>query len=344
MAAFEFDRPRAVLVFRHLAAQWRSRQGVFGLPRFVPPEQRYLPPSTAIGSREHALFLFFFAFLNRSGKTVEELGRKARAIAAHHPWIIDPLDPRSLDRLDYEMLADLIPFAHLEKYRDRIDWWFNAMTTLRQDYGSDPRNLFLGIELSGDWRLDRDALLTRVTQFHGNGRKIAQLTLLFFQEVDWPEDRENWARIRQIPAVAADIWVMRLMRQLDLIVYWETDLATVLSPAVSDFICQVCYEEGISHTDLIQALWHIGAVVCGRMRPRGQTAGRSFCHGSCPACDSCVGIVPANYIANRDIPRYQQNGHSQRTTQRLANLRYDEIVPHAMTFDDIWKNQESINS
>lgn len=339
MSAIEFDRPRAVRIFRELANRWQAREAPFNNERFTPPEIRFHPDPVERGTREHALFLFFAAWLNRSGKTATELLAKAKDVAENHPWIIDPTHPLSHKRERFDLLKDIIPYANHEKHHNRVDWWFgDALGKLRELYGNDPRNIFLGTDLSDSWQADRTKLLAKLTAFEGVGAKIAQLALCWFQEVDWQKDKEQWEKIRRIPAIAADMWIMRLMRQLNIAASYETDIATVISSEISDFICEVCYEEQISHTDLIQALWHTGAVICGRMRPKvvGQKS-RFFCHTVCPVAKQCVGIVPANYIAMEKVAVRPRKDGRKRTTTRLASMRWDEMIPHAQTFDDLWE-------
>jgi hypothetical protein len=338
MSVLEFDRPRAVRIFRELANRWHHREAPFNTERFIPPEIRFHPDTIDKGTREHALFLFFAAWLNRNGKTANKLLAQAKDVADNQPWIIDPSHPDSHSRARFDLLLDIIPFANHEKYHSRVDWWFqDAMGKLRDRYDSDPRKLFLGTELSGDWKADRTKILSKLTDFHGVGGKIAQLTLGWFQEAEWVDDQDQWEKIRRIPAIAADMWVMRLMRQLNIVTSYQTDIATAISPEISNFVCEVCYEEGISHTDLIQALWHTGAIVCGRMRPKtiGQGS-RFFCYSSCPVAKQCVGIVPANYISMEKIAKRPQKNGKQRTTTRLASMRWDEIIEHAQTLDDLW--------
>lgn len=340
MPVVEFDRERAIVIFRDLATRWHNREAPFNTERFISPERSFHPEGVVVGSLEHAQFTFFGGWLNRNGKTARKLFKDAKQIAEASPWIINPLDPRSLERERFEVLGSVIPFANNEKYRGRIDWWFKGcMGLLRDRYEGDPRNIFLTAELTGDWRHDRQLLLKRLMEFFGTGPKIAQLILGWFQEVDWLDNHEHrWRVINAVPAIAADMWVMRMMPMLGIATSWETDLSTKIAIPISDFICEICYEEGISHTDLIQALWHTGSVICGRMRPRDQARARPFCHGVCPASKFCVGIVPANYISNGHLSNYATKNGNKRTTQRLASLRWNELKPHPKTFDDFWKD------
>lgn len=342
MSVIEFDRERAIVIFRDLAARWQHCEPPFNTDKFVSPERKYHPKGVVQGSIEHAHFLFFGGWLNRNGKTATELFRDARKIAEQSPWIIDPRDERSMERERFDLLERVIPFASHEKYTGRVDWWYrDCMGLLRDKYDGDPRNIFLTAELTGDWRSDRELLLSRLKAFFGTGPKIAQLIMLFFQEVDWLDNHQHrWDKVRRVPSIAADMWVMRLMRQLNIVVSWESDISTKISSEISDFICEICYEEDIPHTHLIQALWHNGAVICGRMRPKDQTAARPFCHSVCPLSKTCSGIVPANYVSNGRLSMYATKNGKQRTTQRLASLRYAEMKSHPITFDDLWHDPD----
>jgi len=354
-----FDRDRAIEVFRSLADHWTERRHPFDGPRFEPPEQRHRPADILPGSRLHACWLFFGTWLNRSGKTAEELFGKLAELYATNPELIDPLHPDSYDRGRFERLGNVIPFANIPKYRNRIDWWYRWHQIFQEKYDGDPRQMFLQINLTGDWRVDRQNLLQVQIQELGTGHKIAQLTTAMFQEVDWPEEREQWQLIRQIPMIAIDLWWGRLVYQLGLVTSYSTDSAKIVGPLIADFVCEVCFTNSILHTHLGQAKWHIGSVLCGRMRPKINF--RQFCHATCPAVTYCQGLVPANYIVDLTAPvRHHDHGHIAKpkqkssqgrlfnsaelprakvsggkdrvhTTRRLDSLRWREIVIHPLT-------------
>lgn len=319
-----FDNDRAVEIFRVLAHSWARKEYPFNGDKFIPPESRYFPRGMELGGVDHARWLFFSAFLNRSGATAIELFRKARDIAEQCPELFNPNKLDDWNDFSLTQLRSAIPFTNQPKYKVRVDWWREIQLSLRESYQSDPRRLMTQVQITGDWKTDRAELISSLTQFRGIGPKIAQLTIGWFQEVEWSgDDIGQWQKIRNVPVIAADIWVMRLMRQWGIVTKWERDVTTHISPLISNFISEICYENEIVHTDLIQAIWHTGSVICGQMRPKREGY-RSFCHSVCPAAKICIGLVPSNYVFLGGAER------------RLASVGYDSLSPHPSTFDDLW--------
>lgn len=327
MSAIEYDEPRAIAWFSLIADLWRRCEHPFD--KMISPEVRYHPPGIVTGSRFHACHLFFTGFANRYGKKAEEVCSKASRIAVERPHLIDPAMEKTYSFDDIEALVSVIAFAQNEP--ERVDWWLSGcLGILRDEYDCDPRQIFTSLELSGDSEADRERLIIRLKRFKGIGQKIGQLIISWFQGVDWQDEPEKWQKLREIQAVATDLWVMRLMRMCDIIVSWESDHSTAISKNISDFISRICLENQISHNDLNQALWHIGSVICGTMRPNSGPY-RHVCYGSCPAINYCKGIVPSNYRPIKRVDGKRKGVNSQ----RLASMCYAERVPHIPNLEDL---------
>lgn len=316
MGILVFDRKRTVKVVRAIATAWENGTGVFGW--HVPPERRLLPPEIEVGGRRHGLFLFFTGWLNRYGRSATQVVTDAARLAVEKPYLLDPILPESRQRELFEELVDVIPLANSSNPRDkeRVTWWYDSLEILRQKYDADPRQIFLALKHLEDPVRAREEVTMLMREFPGVQQKIGHLITGWFQETAWGEDTAKWERVRKIPILAVDLWLMRLVRQLDLVTDYETDVSTMIDDMISDYLCTICAEEGISHNHLGQGLWGIGTTLCG-------TGKRSSCI-HCPVKEFCVGRVPANYIRKLG------------TSRRPASMQWGRLSPHHPTFDEIW--------
>ncbi|OGD60890.1 hypothetical protein A3A71_03210 [Candidatus Berkelbacteria bacterium RIFCSPLOWO2_01_FULL_50_28] len=314
-----FDRDLIAKDIRRLASMYLNRQPPFN---HLPPEQFHFPEQLAYGSLEHALFLGFAGWLQRNGMDGEMLAKYASHLATECPWVFDPRHPKSQDRSEFTFLYQFIPYSSRDKenlYKP-ITMWFDALQIIRERYAGDWRHIFLTLDYSADPIVDRKKLIGRLDDLPGVGPKIAQLIIQWFQEVNWSDDLERWHYIRTIPAIAVDLWLMRLVYQFGYITSWDTDIHTAISGPISDTLCQICYEEGIEHHAVGQALWRIGAVIC-RRRPRNDAVKfRRYCKAYCPAFEVCQRVVPANYSLERRL--------TGSASGRLASMQWGRSESH----------------
>jgi hypothetical protein len=332
LGAIKLDEDHCIKVFSHVTDLWEK-----GLPpfdRYTSPEVFHLPDNVQSGTRMHACWLFFYGFLNRFGRSAEELGVDAREIVEKSPYLIDPLDSRSCDSTPYQPLTKIIPLAVGETHR--VDWWIGAMDRLRWQYEGDPRHIFFPLNFRLPLFDRRDTLIERMCQFKGIKHKIGQMVLGWMQETEWSDkphveidlwQRDHPTSLRRIPVIAVDRWLMRLVYQLGFVVEYETDISTAISREISDKLCTLCYEHNINHNHLAHALWHVGAKICNANHLGSRQQYRHICHAFCPLIKWCAGLVPSNYRLDK---RTKKRRHS-------AKMGWREMRPHPITFDDLWK-------
>ncbi len=324
----EFDRERAVEIFRYIANAWEKRFTISPFPPLISPEVRFLPKEMRSdkklhGTLEHAYLLFWFGFLNRNGDKADRLISSASKLWQTNPDLIDPRVVSNFQPSDLEPLRNIIPFAFHQNHRHRIEWWVKCLRLIHEEYNDDPRSI-LTRDLYGDPMADRDMIIKRFSdkRFIGIGPKIAQLIIGWYQENIWYDHPAQWDYIRKIPVIAADIWMGRLFRQFDLVTLWSSDHSQSVMYKIADFASIICLEEGINHNNLAQGLWHLGAKICGKQRPRNlKKAFAEFCP-NCPAAAFCHGVVPANYVIKED----DLNNRGSRSSRRISPLRWDDRI------------------
>jgi len=256
-----------------------------------------LPPGIIRGSREHALNLFFLGWINRYGEKALVLRDHLAQAWSSHPGIIDPR--RIMFDQSRKVLEEIIPLADSEP--ERIDQWLACRQILLESYGGDPRNIFLTHEG------DRENLIQALDDFPGIGRKIAQLIGVWFQEVRWPGNsscRDVWKQVKLIPLFPTDMWIARLFVQSQIISSWRRDSRDKIILEICEFTCGLCARHRLSHIDLAQGFWHIGALICDR-RPKGERQKQRadmHCLSECPLHDHCTIFIQNrwnNYLNGR---------------------------------------------
>lgn len=303
-AKITFHDDRALEVFRVVVDAWRHRNNPTApqthLRGLCPPEESFRPQDIRVGSREHALYLFFQGVASRSGKTANDALGRVSKYAIESPWVIDPLAPSERHRSEEsrQLIGKVLAFTDREP--KRIDGWIAALDRLREDYAGDPRNIFLkhaiGVTKEERWEA-REVVVRELCQFYGVQHKIAQLIMLWFQAVDWlpvnpaqvAAEQVFWERFRSVPAIPVDIWFLKLMKMMDLVSECPKSHRDLISRPVSDYIARVCLDHDLPCWDLAQGLWHIGARVHGR-RPTKHTKVGTYCLG-CPVDPYCVFLV-----------------------------------------------------
>jgi hypothetical protein len=209
-----------------------------------------------------------------------------------HPWLIDAgyqaYESRSRNSF-HDILNGLLPFDEKTKL-ERAGQWMGNLKVLHDAYRSDPGNILLSAEPKNG-----DLVKALEKPFKGIGHKIAQLIILWFQDVNWPDNQEQWQKIRQVHVGVADIWVLRLLYQFGILKEWPNDHHNHASKVFAEFISYVCQKYELDFSALSQAFWHIGSDICGNRKSSRQYANTgkrdSFCYNNCPANDLCSCIV-----------------------------------------------------
>ncbi|MFA5926620.1 MAG: hypothetical protein WCT32_01975 [Patescibacteria group bacterium] len=300
-----FKEERALRVFRFMLDAWYRRSKAFN--HAIQPE-RWLLDQCGIEplSRREALVRFFYAWLNRSGDTSFNIAKKSVPIVTDYPNIIDPL--MSCTNEELKLLAKVIPYGSTRDF-ERVGWWCTCRQVVAEEYGGDPRNIFLR---HGD---SRETLLPVLDDLPGVAEKIASLMTLWMQDVPWPEEQERWKVVRQVAMFPVDIWVMRLFRQFDLVEWWPNERKEYLSDQICRFVRRVTLAHGLSQSDLSQALWHTGARICAR-KPKDPAEMGSHCLGKCPAHDVCRRII----VGRDEVNQNGNVGWREETSPPRRNL------------------------
>lgn len=313
-----FDEGRAIRLFLYLIEKYDSQRPPFNEMRL--PEHQFQPTWIETGSREHALFLFFAAWLSRRGTRANEVYKIAATTINERRYLIDPAiftgSPESIMEL-----KGIIPRANHTKFGDPVDWWKRALMILGEKYSNDPRELFVGLPTDQGWETAKQELVARHTEFPGIGPKISALNIAGFQEI-LPADTEYWRFVQKLPVFTADIHVMRLFRMFGIITRFESDLARKVSPEIDEFTSRICYLKNIPHISLLRAMWLIGSNTCDKRR-KMKNHQREYCHQKCPMVKYCLGIIPSNTIAPKG---------NYLARRYLANLRFGEMELHSDRF------------
>ena len=303
---FTFDQERAGTVCSYLAQAWRNQEKFYS--QCVQPEVIFLPSEIEYGSLDHALFLFAFAEINRAGNSTAIAMEKGAPLFAKYRWMIDPNKQFNRKIFEKEMVKVMSYVSTttpkgIEEFDRRIQGWRDNLNRLRKYYDGDPRNIFFNSERT------RQSLIGEIMKFYGFGHKVSQLMIIWFQDINWPENQNDWVEINQIPAIPADMWVERAINNLGILVDWSCDHREAASLPVSDFLVDVCIKYEIDWSDLSQALWHLGSTICKKV-PKHRS--RVYCSGRCPAYDMCE---------KRTIG-------SLHTRHNKGRLRWDKPEPH----------------
>ncbi len=290
----EFSRDRTIEMCRVVTRAWENKQGY--LANCLPPEEMFHPEGIEPGTREHSLYLFFVAWLSRSGKSANQVMRVARRITHAQPWLIDPLRIDT-DKREIEVLQEAIPFA-TDQY-DRVGWWLETLELVRTQYDGDVRNLMLSqttaLKSGNVWQA-RDGLIDRLCDMKGIGHKIAQLTIMWYQSVDWKFALpSHWQLFGKDPVVAVDIWMLRLLEQTSCLHRFKSDHRDRIGRPVADYLSRVLYEQDLDHIAYAQGAWHIMARIHRSWQLKQNDAARArHCYSGCPVHDICRGNVAAH--------------------------------------------------
>lgn len=298
----KLKKERARMVFKAIIKAWENGEKDFA--NHTPPERKLRPKMIAEGTREHRLWIFTAGHFSRSGQTADQVIGSVAYFAENFPHFLDPLAKRTR-RQWKEFCRYMLPrFPFHEKERwIRLKSWITSLEILKF-YGGDPINIFYSIDLTQPEEKIREEAIARLEDFPGVAQKIAQLIAQWFQEVDWHEMPEFWESFNQVKVSAADIWLMREMKQFDLIEDASSQNRDTISRPISDQIVEICIADGLDHRILIQALWHIGSRICALARKKKAQKRGSYCFHHCPASQFCTSIVPANKerAGRGDIP------------------------------------------
>ncbi|MCX6808519.1 MAG: hypothetical protein NTW50_02535 [Candidatus Berkelbacteria bacterium] len=292
-----FDKEKARADAQVIAAAWLRRSE--WLPRWLPPEIQFHPVNVQKGSKLHACFLFLSGYVSRSGQSANQAIGKASELTLKFPELVLPEKSLQPSLELWPELNRLIAFSKQDP--KRVEGWVENLGRIRNEFGSDPRNIFLDLNFDQTdkesiWAA-RNVLIDRIDGFYGIAHKIAQLLIPWFQAVDWDYRQDEWQKTRLIPAVPVDHWLMRQTKQWAWVLEYGSDSRDHISRPISDFLSRICLDDELSWYDFAQGCWHISARICSqhrRLRFQNTTRSRQWCVDHCPAFSFCQGHVPAN--------------------------------------------------
>lgn len=289
-------RERVVPWARQMIEAWQNRHtdrhsALYGKE---PPEVRHRPRSIRYGNREHATFLLACALGSRSGDATGKVFRNFGEMAQTHPGMFDPLQPW---KNEYNRLLErALPFGRTDE--QRVDHFKTSRSMIADLYGGDPCKIFLNTAdlFTGDLMEDRRTLIKAWDQLPGVGSKIAQLAIIWFQDVLWDsheEYREKWEHVKKVPSMPVDIWWVRKIFQCGLVEEYSSDMREFLEQEVSYGISKICLEEDLYCHDLAQANWINGAENCAKIQAGLVSLRQNIVRcTTCPAHHFCGGRVP----------------------------------------------------
>jgi len=292
-----FDEDRTIAVCSHIARSWRTKSKALGGQ--ISPEVIHLPCSIEYGSLDHVRYLLFIGWLSRSGKTADEVIESGARVAIREPWLLTHQGICDHSVAHYgSIMKFMVPYAETKNQRDLYLWWRECCETVeRKPFNGDLRNVFLRhtsvISKDDRWR-SRELIINDLCRLKGIAHKIAQLIAIWVQEVNWSKNAIKWNRIRKIPFIPVDLWCMRLVYMSGMVIGFNGDHRDRIGRPISDYLSKVCLEHDISHTDLAQGLWHIGARIHAKM-PRN-TKQTQYCHDRCPLHNYCTWIVNSDPV------------------------------------------------
>lgn len=282
MAKLEFDQERAVEIFQYAINAWEQKK--LGYGKLKQPEIEYMPESIRYGSLAHRRWIFFGAAINRYGQASNRAMAKFAKSIGIDPRLIDPMS--DFENVDYhQLLSGVMGFvsANSELGKEgklRIAGWQRNLATLRDEYKGDPGEVILRAERT------RDGLIKAFAEpFYGVATKVAQLAIIWFQDVNWSYRKKTWEKIRQIEVMPVDLWILRFIRQWGIVTDWDTDQHDAVRLPTSEFISQICNEYGIDHSKLSNAFWHCGQI-CVK-RPQNPNRVAWYCCSNCPFDQYC---------------------------------------------------------
>ncbi|MDD3773671.1 MAG: hypothetical protein PHW50_00050 [Patescibacteria group bacterium] len=284
MANLEFDNERAIEIFKYAVWAWENK--ILGYGKMKQPEVVYMPDFIKYGSVDHRRWIFFGAAINRYGQASNRAMPKFSKSIVLDPRLIDPMS--DFENLDYhQLLSGVMGFVSInsELGREgklRIDGWRHNLKILRDQYDGDPGEIILRAERS------REGVISALSNFYGIASKVAQLAAIWYQDVAWQYCEKDWKEIREIEMMPVDLWILRFMRQWDIVINWDTDQHDAVRLPTSEFIAKICHDYNINHSRLSNAFWHAGQI-CVK-RPMDPYSVGSYCYVECPFNRYCKRI------------------------------------------------------
>jgi hypothetical protein len=279
-----FRPKRALKLFTRLVEAWRA--GEMGFSGYIPPEVRFHPENIHYGSREHANFLFFCAFLSQHGVNTERVINELSEVVSFSDEMLAMIDPLN-DHDDGRISTWLVSFGFVMwGDKKRMNWWIANWKKLKSEYDGDARKIFLDINLT------RQNLLDRIREFDGFGLKVASLFIVMCQGVCWhfdptsPISENLFSELVKIRAVAPDSHLMRLMKRGDLVKSFLRDHHHVISESTAGFVYELGTRKMFSTRELSQASFILGSKIC-RNKPSDPVEQSVYCRKNCPIEELC---------------------------------------------------------
>jgi len=251
------DRTRALDVVRCLDVAFSRRIGLLASDGDLV--ERQVPRGVEIGSREHALFLFYIV-PNDRGMRSNILYSRAKALFIERPSLFDPhaiLDTYTSDE-DVELVAATGKTLSTRYPAETAKAWYRNSRMIVDCYGGDPRGLF---GCSHDARL----LLREIRRFRGFGPKTGGMLLRAVIGLGYARPTEGLDEV----LVPVDIHDSRISFYTGVVARAESEPGVPLEyrryvTEIQHVLRDSCNEAGVSWLDVDRALWLIGSRGCVR--------------------------------------------------------------------------------
>ncbi len=225
--------------------------------------QKQIPQNMEVGSREHALWLFYNSLEMRSAqKSMDTFGRQVKMYEMH-PEVYDPVAVSS-GRVDIgHIFEDTQIFQQKKPYKLIESWENNSRILLEKEPSGDPRAL---IQDAQDYEelcriLDVDHYkLPKGTYFNGFGHKVASLFLSWSQQFGWMKNDFPYP-------IPVDLHVFRI--------FGVTESFKILGDHINHeplrtilraYFYQFAKDNfgAIDQRHLSEAIWHLGRLYCSK--------------------------------------------------------------------------------
>lgn len=353
---------RARRVLKEIANAWV--EGHKGLGIITPPEKIYRPDWMQDGlsrtdeqERHKANFVYLQGFSQRSGKSASTILGNLHRWWEKDPTLFDPLRKLEETPAFAQMVLEVDPQSTKGKHFRELDWWQAVMRRLREEHAGDARTLVYQLQGGppsfyyevcnadmSNWEEVnklRKRFANYLRTFKGVELKVASMIAIFFQEVAWQEYPEFWERFNRIPFVPFDVHHIRSPRQLDLIADQPGQSSRItlgdrdyVGPPLSDYWSQICFEEGIPHHALAQAIFNTGAIThLSWAREKDAYEQARICAEQCVFHEHCKFIVkPAGELNTKKRKRSVISGsYAECITSKMTVCSMD-ITPTKPSF------------
>lgn len=258
LSSYRLDHARAGRVLSTVSRAMIDRVGLLNEQEDLVENQ--LPPGVVIGSREHALFLFYVV-PNDRGVRSAHLWRRAKLLYGAEPALFEPASVRARFSGGWESLRLLLQGTLKPRYAGHAArGWLSNSTELLERFEADPRRLFAA-------SANAPELLDLICSFSGFGPKTGGMLLRAAIGLGMANPRNLEAA--EMPVDIHDTRISYLTSMLrfdDPDTGFDSAKYMSLVRPVRRFLTEVCAAEGIPWPEVDRALWLIGSRGCAPKR------------------------------------------------------------------------------